>query len=87
MSFYPKPMFAKPDLDYTSSLAQERLNEVESELEIAKFSTFSNVALETQRRQLPIYAKYKQILYALETNRVVIVVGETGKSTANKIIK
>ena len=75
---YNKPVFAKPNLDYTSSLAEERLNSTELELEVAKFSSFSNVAIETQRRQLPIYKSYKQILFALETNRVVVVVGETG---------
>lgn len=76
---YQAPKFVKPNLDYTSSLAEERLNSTELEYEIAKFSTFSNVAIETQKRQLPIYKSYKQILYALETNRVVVVVGETGK--------
>lgn len=76
---FARPKFAKPNLDYTSSLAEERLNSTELELEVvAKFSQFTNVAIETQRKQLPIYKSYKQILYALETNRVVVIVGETG---------
>jgi HrpA-like RNA helicase len=75
---FARPKFAKPNLDYASSLAEERLNSAELELEVAKFSQFTNVAVETQRKQLPIYKSYKQILYALETNRVVVVVGETG---------
>jgi HrpA-like RNA helicase len=65
--------FLKPNLDYSSSLQTERLNEIESEQELAKFNTFSTLALDVQRKQLPIYKYREQILYALETHRVVIV--------------
>ena len=75
---HSRPTFLKPNLDYTSGLNQERLNDVETELEPAKFSSFSNLAMDTQRKQLPIFKSYMKILYALETSRVVVVVGETG---------
>lgn len=65
--------FLKPNLDYSSNLQTERLNEIESELELVKFNTFSNLALDVQRKQLPIYKYREQILYALETHRVVVV--------------
>ena len=78
-----RPTFLKPNLDYTSGLNQERLNDVETELELAKFSSFSNLAMETQRKQLPIFKSYMKILYALETSRVVVVVGETGFNSAH----
>ncbi len=80
-----KPVFARPNLDYHSSLSDERLNSTELELEFAKFSSFSTVAIDTQRRQLPIYKTYKQILYALETSRVVVIVGETGSGKSTQL--
>lgn len=77
--------FLKPNLDYSSSLALERLNEVESQYELVKFNSFSTLALDVQRKQLPIYKYKEQILYALETHRVVVVVGETGSGKSTQL--
>lgn len=77
--------FQKPNLDYSSNLQTERLNEVESEFELVKFNSFSTLALDVQRKQLPIYKYREQVLYALETHRVVIVVGETGSGKSTQL--
>lgn len=77
--------FLKPNLDYISNLQIERLNEKETEYELVKFNSFSNLALDVQRKQLPIYKYREQILYALETHRVVVVVGETGSGKSTQL--
>jgi HrpA-like RNA helicase len=75
--------FLKPSGYVASSgndnLGIERLNEIENEFEFAKFNSNIDQSIDVQRQQLPIYKHRDQILYALETNRVVVIVGETGK--------
>ncbi|CAF0862566.1 unnamed protein product [Brachionus calyciflorus] len=81
MSFQPK--FLRPNLD--DSIQTERLNELENEFEIAKYNKHSDLSLEVQRKQLPIFKYKNQILYALETHRVVVVVGETGSGKSTQL--
>ena len=85
-----KPQFLKPNIEYagssvTSETNLERLNEIENEYELAKFNVNSDMALDIQRQQLPIFKNRNHILYALETNRVVIVVGETGSGKSTQL--
>ena len=82
MSFY-RPKFIRPNVD--SCIDTERLNELESEQELAKFSIHGDLSLEVQRQQLPIFKHRNQILYALETHRVVVVVGETGSGKSTQL--
>jgi ATP-dependent RNA helicase DDX35 len=88
MSFnpsYSKPQFLKPNIDYAGNITSERLNETENELELAKPNSFGDMALDVQRQQLPIFKNKNSILYALETHRVVIVVGETGSGKSTQL--
>ena len=86
-----KPQFMKPNIEYTGGSAAtsdtnlERLNEVENEFELAKFGLNGDMALDVQRQQLPIFKNRNHILYALETHRVVIVVGETGSGKSTQL--
>jgi ATP-dependent RNA helicase DDX35 len=82
-----KPQFLKPTSDYigSSNTSIERLNETENEFELAKFNSNSDMALDVQRQQLPIFKQRNCVLYALETNRVVIVVGETGSGKSTQL--
>jgi len=86
---YLKPQFLKPNVEYSGSSVSntnlERLNEVENEFELAKFNSNSDLAIDVQRQQLPIFKNRNHILYALETNRVVIVVGETGSGKSTQL--
>ena len=65
-----KPKFLKPSND---SLDTERLNEVESAYELAKYNPNADTSMDVQRQQLPIFKYRNQILYALETHRVLII--------------
>lgn len=87
MSSSFKPKFLKPNINYTGneSLDSERMNEIESQYEIAKYNPNVDMSMEIQRQQLPIYKYRNQILYALETHRVLIVVGETGCGKSTQI--
>ncbi len=87
---YLKPQFLKPNVEYigssvVSNTNSERLNDVENEFELAKFNSNSDMAIDVQRQQLPIFKNRNHILYALETNRVVIVVGETGSGKSTQL--
>ena len=88
-SSHYKPQFLKPSVDYIGSTIgntnTERLNEIENEFELAKFNSNSDMAIDVQRQQLPIFKNRNHILYALETNRVVIVVGETGSGKSTQL--
>jgi HrpA-like RNA helicase len=71
-----KPKFLKPNIDSAASstpLDTERLNESEAQYEIAKYNPSSDTSIDIQRQQLPIFKYRNQILYALETHRVVII--------------
>jgi ATP-dependent RNA helicase DDX35 len=83
MSFL-KPQFLRPNIDNSSSIITERLNETETEYEPVKFNT-SDLSIEVQRQQLPIFKSRNQILYALETHRVLVVVGETGSGKSTQL--
>jgi hypothetical protein len=76
MSAPSKPHFLKPNTTFTGnvSLDTERLNEVEAQSELAKYTLDGDIGLDLQRRQLPVFKYSQQILYALETHRVVIIV-------------
>jgi ATP-dependent RNA helicase DDX35 len=79
------PKFIKPNSDYSSALASERLNDIESEQEYAKNNINSDLTLDLQRKQLPI-AKHKyELLYALEKYQVVVVQGETGSGKSTQL--
>ena len=84
-----KPQFLRPNVEYTGNLVSntnsERLNEIENEFELAKFNSNSDMAMDVQRQQLPIFKNRNHILYALETNRGVIVVGETGSGKSTQL--
>jgi HrpA-like RNA helicase len=71
-----KSYFLKPNTNFTgnASLDTERLNEIESQHELVKHLNDADTGLDLQRRQLPIFKYQQQILYALETHRVVIIV-------------
>jgi len=56
----------------------------ESEVPAAPFN-FTNAPLAQQRLLLPIYKHKRQILYALETHHVVVIVGETGSGKSTQI--
>lgn len=86
MSSQLKPKFLRPNLDYANTnINAERLNEVEAEHELAKFNGYNEMSLEVQRQQLPIFKYRNQILYALETHRVVVVIGETGSGKSTQL--
>ena len=71
-----KPQFLKPNISplaNTAIIDTERLNEFESQFEVAKFNISGESSIDTQRQQLPIFKYRNQILYALETHRVVII--------------
>ncbi len=74
----------RPNVDNASNTSIERLNEVETELEPAKLNV-SDLSIEVQRQQLPIFKSRNQILYALETHRVLVVVGETGSGKSTQL--
>jgi ATP-dependent RNA helicase DDX35 len=82
-----KPKFIKPQLDDygNESIGSDRLNELESEQELAKFNSFGNMSMNVQRQQLPVFKHRSELLYALETTRVLIVVGETGSGKSTQI--
>jgi ATP-dependent RNA helicase DDX35 len=91
-SEFLKPKFLKPNLDSSdhsasssSSTNLERLNELESEHELAKFNTNRDLSLDVQRQQLPIFRIRNHILYALETHRVLVVIGETGSGKSTQL--
>lgn len=80
-----RPKFLKPSTDY-GNINAERLNEAESEFELIKFSANNDeMSIDTQRKQLPIYNHRDQILYALETHRVLVIVGETGSGKSTQL--
>lgn len=79
-----KPKFLKPNIDESLNINAERLNEAENEFEFAKSSS-SDLSLDVQRQQLPIFKYRNEILYALETHRVVIIVGETGSGKSTQL--
>lgn len=86
MSHHLKPKFLRPNLDYnTSNIQVERLNEAENDLELAKFNTHDEMSIDVQRQQLPIFKYRNQVLYALETHRVVVVIGETGSGKSTQL--
>jgi ATP-dependent RNA helicase DDX35 len=85
MSTFLKPQFLRPNVENPSNITAERLNEIESELEPAKFSASADLSTEVQRQQLPIFKTRNQLLYALETHRVLVVVGETGSGKSTQL--
>ena len=91
-----RPKFLKPSLfddgdrnaptDSNKSAATiDRLNELESQHELVKFNANRDSSIQVQRQQLPIFKYRNQILYALETHRVLIVVGETGSGKSTQL--
>jgi hypothetical protein len=76
MSASSRPYFLKPNTNFTGNvnLDTERLNELEAQHELVKHVIDGDLGLDLQRRQLPIFKYSQQILYALETHRVVIIV-------------
>jgi ATP-dependent RNA helicase DDX35 len=76
----PPAIFLKPNNNeiIQTSINVERLSEIETEKELAKYNANSDLSIEVQRQQLPIFKSRNQILYALETHRILVLVGETG---------
>ena len=71
-----KPQFLKPNVSSVANptiLETERLNEFESQYELAKYNVNNDTSIDAQRQQLPIFKYRNSILYALETHRVVII--------------
>ena len=54
-------------------------------MELAKFNSNVDLSMDVQRQQLPIFKVREHILYALETHRVVVVVGETGSGKSTQL--
>lgn len=101
MSEFGRSRLVKPNLSYNSSHHQseatahnttakatvevERLNELESEYQLAPFNRYTDHSIAVQRQQLPIFKYRNQILYALETHRVLIMIGETGSGKSTQL--
>lgn len=62
----------------------ERLNETEIEYQLLAHNR-SDLSIAVQRQQLPIFKSRNQILYALETHRVVVIIGETGSGKSTQL--
>lgn len=86
---FARPKFQKPNLDYASSgsstVGLERLSELESEHEPVKYNTHRDMSMDVQRQQLPVFKSRNQFLYALETSRVLIIIGETGSGKSTQL--
>jgi ATP-dependent RNA helicase DDX35 len=89
-----KPKFLRPRLDDYGAegggdgggaIASDRLNELENQYELAKFNSHADMSMNVQRQQLPVFKHRNEILYALETSRVLVVVGETGSGKSTQI--
>jgi len=63
----------------------ERDNKAELDAEVIVYNPRRNLSLKQQRILLPIYGSRREILYALERYRTVIVVGETGSGKTTQI--
>ena len=80
-----KPQFLRPNVENLSNINEERLNEIENEQELVKYNANQDTSIDVQRQQLPIFISRNQILYALETHRVLVVVGETGSGKSTQL--
>lgn len=81
-----KPKFLKPNLN-KSDLNVEKIDDIESQYELHKFNVNTDKAIDLQRKQLPIYKYKNHILYLLEKNRVLVLIGETGCGKSTQIRK
>lgn len=101
MSEFGRSRLVKPNLGYNSSSSNpssesaasgqkatvevERLNELESEFQLAPFNRYADHSITVQRQQLPIFNYRNRILYALETHRVLVLIGETGSGKSTQL--
>jgi HrpA-like RNA helicase len=79
-----KPKFLRPNFN-KSDVSVEKLDEIESQYELHKFNANTDKAIDIQRKQLPIYKYKNHILYLLENNRVLVLIGETGCGKSTQI--
>ena len=52
---------------------------------VAAYNPFGSMSIDHQRQRLPIFACRNHILYLLEANQVVVIVGETGSGKSTQI--
>ncbi|XP_014102269.2 probable ATP-dependent RNA helicase DHX35 [Bactrocera oleae] len=84
VSLQLKPNFLAPDVDEVGSKRDDYVttNETES---CFVFNANHNLPIIDQRKRLPIYKYRRDILYCLEKNQVLILVGETGSGKSTQL--
>ncbi|XP_039954731.1 probable ATP-dependent RNA helicase DHX35 [Bactrocera tryoni] len=84
VSLQLKPNFLAPDVDEVGSRRDDYVttNETES---CFVFNANHNLPIIEQRKRLPIHKYRRDILYCLEKNQVLILVGETGSGKSTQL--
>ncbi|XP_036333791.1 probable ATP-dependent RNA helicase DHX35 [Rhagoletis pomonella] len=84
VSLQLKPNFLAPDVDEIGTKKDDYVTSNQTE-SCFVFNSNHSLPIIEQRKRLPIYKYRKDILYCLEKNQVLIVVGETGSGKSTQL--